>query len=80
MSRTRERRLRVFLVGTEFFRSYGGIQYVNRLLVRALCEMSTRTPLDLEVLAISMARSTFPRRWREERRCVGTARSATVGR
>ncbi len=51
MSRARERRLRLFLVGTEFFRSYGGIQYVNRLLVRAFCEMGTRTPLDLEVFS-----------------------------
>ncbi|HUJ40886.1 MAG TPA: glycosyltransferase family 4 protein [Candidatus Acidoferrales bacterium] len=60
MSRTRERRLRFFLVGTEFFRSYGGIQYVNRLLVRALCEMGLRTPLDLEVFSYIDGPEHFP--------------------
>jgi glycosyltransferase involved in cell wall biosynthesis len=51
MSRTRQRRMRIFLVGTEFFRSYGGIQYINRLLMRAFCDMGSRTPLDLEVFS-----------------------------
>jgi len=60
MSRARERRLRLFLVGTEFFRSYGGIQYVNRLLVRAFCEMGTRTPLDLEVFSYIDGPEHFP--------------------
>lgn len=60
MSRTRERRMRIFLVGTEFFRSYGGIQYVNRLLVRAFCDMGTRTPLDLEVFSYIDGPEHFP--------------------
>lgn len=60
MSRTRERRLRIFLVGTEFFRSYGGIQYVNRLLVRAFCDMGLRTPLEFEVFSYIDGPEHFP--------------------
>jgi phosphatidyl-myo-inositol dimannoside synthase len=60
MTRTLERRMRIFLVGTEFFRSFGGIQYVNRLLVRAFCEMGTRTPLDLEVFSYIDGPEHFP--------------------
>jgi glycosyltransferase involved in cell wall biosynthesis len=41
---------RIFLVGTEFFQT-GGIQYVNRLLVKAFEEMRRATPLALEVFA-----------------------------
>lgn len=40
--------VRVFLAGTEFWRSAGGIQYVNRLLARALADISAATPLRLE--------------------------------
>ena len=60
MSRSRERRMRLFLVGTEFFRSYGGIQYVNRLLVRAFCHMGMRTPLELEVFSYIDGPEHFP--------------------
>ena len=56
----RKDRLRVFLVGTEFFRSYGGIQYINRLLVRAFREMQRRTPLDLEVFSFVDGPEHFP--------------------
>ncbi|HKO03890.1 MAG TPA: glycosyltransferase family 4 protein [Candidatus Acidoferrales bacterium] len=54
------RRLSVFLVGTEFFRSYGGIQYINRLLVRAFCELARNTPLDLEVFSFADGPEHFP--------------------
>jgi len=49
----REKRLRLFLVGTEFFRSYGGIQTINRLLIRAFGEIGRRTSLDLEVFSFT---------------------------
>ncbi len=60
MSRDRQRRLRVLLVGTEFFRSYGGIQYVNRLLVDALREFALRTPLQLDVFSYMDGSEHFP--------------------
>jgi len=60
MSRDHQRRLCVFLVGTEFFRSYGGIQYINRLLVRALCEFAARTPMDLEAFSYMDGPEHFP--------------------
>ena len=62
MRALRDRRMRVFLAGTEFFRSYGGIQYINRLLVRAFCEMGGRTPLDLEVFSYIDGPEHFPAR------------------
>jgi phosphatidylinositol alpha-1,6-mannosyltransferase len=43
--------VRLFLVGTEFWRSAGGIQYVNRLLTRAFGDISATTPLQLEVFS-----------------------------
>lgn len=43
--------VRVFLVGSEFWRSAGGIQYVNRLLARALADVSAATPMHLEGFA-----------------------------
>lgn len=70
MSKAHERRMRIFLVGTEFFRSYGGIQHVNRLLVRAFCEMGTRTPLDLEVFSYNDGPEYFP----AEMACATTVR------
>jgi len=60
MTRKRERGIRIFLVGTEFFRSYGGIQYVNRLLARALCQMGSRTPLQLEAFSYVDGPEHFP--------------------
>jgi glycosyltransferase involved in cell wall biosynthesis len=45
--------VRVFLVGTEFWRSAGGIQYVNRLLARALADISSVTPMRMEGFAYS---------------------------
>ncbi len=43
--------VRVFLVGTEIWRSAGGIQYVNRLLASALQDISASTPLQVEGFA-----------------------------
>ena len=60
MSRGGQRRLSVFLVGTEFYRSYGGIQYVNRLLVQAFNQMATRTPLDMELFSYVDGPEHFP--------------------
>ena len=60
MNLGRNNHLRAFLVGTEFFRNYGGIQYINRLLVRAFSEMSGRTPLDLEVFSFNDGPEHFP--------------------
>jgi len=79
MTRDPQRRMRVFLVGTEFFRSYGGIQYVNRLLARALCEMGSRTPLELEAFSYmdgpehfpAMMSGAAPVRWHGARRRRG---------
>jgi glycosyltransferase involved in cell wall biosynthesis len=44
---------RVFLVGTEFFREQGGIQYVNRELLRMLAEFARETPCDVEVFSLN---------------------------
>ena len=46
-------RFRVFLVGTEFFREPGGIQYVNRELLRMLEEFARETPSDVEVFSLN---------------------------
>jgi phosphatidylinositol alpha-1,6-mannosyltransferase len=46
-------RLRVFLVGTEFFREPGGIQYVNRKLLRMLAEFARETPSDVEIFSLN---------------------------
>jgi phosphatidylinositol alpha-1,6-mannosyltransferase len=46
-------RFRVFLVGTEFFREPGGIQYVNRELLRMLAEFSRVTPAEVEVFSLN---------------------------
>ncbi len=47
-------RLRLFLVGTEFFRS-GGIQQVNRLLLRAWLEFSARSWAEVETFSLADA-------------------------
>jgi len=47
----RQNEFRLFLVGTEFFRPTGGIQYVNRLLLRAFLEFARKTPMRMEVFA-----------------------------
>ena len=46
-------RFRVFLAGTEFFREPGGIQYVNRELLRMLMEFARRTPMNVEVFSLN---------------------------
>lgn len=46
-------RFRLFLVGTEFFREPGGIQYVNRELLRMLAEFSRKTPVDVEAFSLN---------------------------
>jgi len=40
-------------VGTEFFRETGGIQYVNRELLRMLAEFARETPSDVEVFSLN---------------------------
>lgn len=62
MSACRKKRLRIFLIGTEFFRSYGGIQSINRLLIRAFCEMGRKTALDLDVFSFTDGPQHFPAR------------------
>lgn len=51
--------MKIFLVGTEFVRGTGGIQYVNRLLLRALLEMAHATPSAIEVFSYSDSEETF---------------------
>lgn len=51
--------LKIFLVGTEFVRGTGGIQYVNRLLLRALLEISGNTPCDIEAFSYSDSAATL---------------------
>ena len=45
--------MKVFLIATEFHRSRGGIQYVNRLLARAFEQIAASTPLTLSVFSYS---------------------------
>lgn len=42
---------RVFLVGTEFCRARGGIQYVNRLLGRTFAELESVVPCELHLFS-----------------------------
>jgi len=60
MSRSREHRLHVLLLGTEFFRNHGGIQNINRLLVRAFCAVGVRTPLALDVFSFTDSPKHIP--------------------
>ena len=53
-------RFRVFLVGTEFFREPGGIQYVNRELLRMLAELSRKTPMEVEIFSVNDFPSGLP--------------------
>ncbi len=46
-------RFRIFLVGTEFFREAGGIQYVNRELLRMLAEFAREIPMDVEIFSLN---------------------------
>ncbi|MCL4524204.1 MAG: glycosyltransferase family 4 protein [Acidobacteria bacterium] len=50
---TAQQRFRIFLVGTEFFREQGGIQFVNRELLRVLAEFARETPTDVEVFSLN---------------------------
>jgi glycosyltransferase involved in cell wall biosynthesis len=43
--------LKLFLVGTEFFRSTGGIQCVNRMLWRAFADIARRMPCSVEIFS-----------------------------
>ena len=54
------RPLRVFLVGTEFFRTPGGIQQVNCLLLETLLEFSRQTPLEVEVFSFGDVQGSQP--------------------
>lgn len=53
-------RFRVFLVGTEFFREPGGIQYVNRELLRMLAEFARKTPTKAEIFSVNDSASGLP--------------------
>jgi len=44
---------RLFLIGSEFFREPGGIQYVNRELLRAFESFGRKIPTALEVLSLN---------------------------
>lgn len=50
---TAPQRFRAFLVGTEFFRETGGIQYVNRELLRMLAEFAWEVPSEVEVFSLN---------------------------
>ncbi len=52
-------KLRIFLVGSEFFHSWGGIQFVNRLLLSAFREMARHTPIEVECFSYGDAASEF---------------------
>lgn len=54
------KRFRVFLVGTEFFREPGGIQYVNRKLLRMLTEFARKTPMKAEIFSVNDSPSGLP--------------------
>lgn len=43
--------MKVFLIATEFHRTRGGIQYVNRLLARAFEQIAASTPLTLSIFS-----------------------------
>ncbi len=53
-------RLKIFLVGTEFFREPGGIQYINRMLLRMLAEFARNTPAEVEVFSLNDAADGLP--------------------
>lgn len=51
--RIRARPVRIFLVGSEFFRTPGGIQRVNCLLLEMLAEFSAGTPTEVEIFSFA---------------------------
>ncbi|MBI3663819.1 MAG: glycosyltransferase family 4 protein [Acidobacteria bacterium] len=53
-------RFRIFLAGTEFFREPGGIQYVNRELLRVLAEFARETPADVEIFSLNDLPTALP--------------------
>jgi glycosyltransferase involved in cell wall biosynthesis len=50
----------IFLVGTAFFSSTGGIQYVNRLLLQVLLEFGRSTPCTIEAFSYGDLTQAFP--------------------
>ncbi len=55
------RPVRVFLVGSEFFHTPGGIQRVNCLLLRMFADVSRSTPLEVEVFSFGDDAASLPR-------------------
>lgn len=53
-------KFRAFLVGTDFFREPGGIQYVNRELLRMLAEFARETPAEVEVFSLNDLPAELP--------------------
>jgi glycosyltransferase involved in cell wall biosynthesis len=45
--------MRLLLVGTEFFRARGGVQYVNRALLGALQDFAAHTPCSISVFSLN---------------------------
>jgi phosphatidylinositol alpha-1,6-mannosyltransferase len=56
-------RFRVFLLGTEFFREPGGIQYVNRELLQMLMEFARETPTEAEIFSLNDLSAGLPAGW-----------------
>lgn len=54
------RPLRIFLVGSEFFRTPGGIQRVNCLLLEMLKEFAASTPTEVELFSFADAAPEVP--------------------
>lgn len=53
---------KLLYVGTEFFRSSGGIQYVNRALARVFCDFADKTPAQIEVFSLNDRADDFDSR------------------
>ncbi len=51
---------RLFLVGSEFFKSRGGIQFVNCLLLRALEQMAAAVPCEVECFSYADDAAELP--------------------
>jgi phosphatidylinositol alpha-1,6-mannosyltransferase len=56
-------KFRVMLVGTEFFREPGGIQYVNRELLRMLMEFARGIPTEAEIFSLNDLPAGLPGGW-----------------
>lgn len=55
-----DHQFRLFLVATEFFRTAGGIQFVNRLLLSVLADWARRTPSEISLFSYGDANPALP--------------------